>query len=220
MAPFCSTIILTGIFISQCPTIQPPVLMMVNPGHPSRGCWTCRTRKIKCDESNPICARCVKARRVCLSYSNSRQSTYQPEAETHILGYDHITIMTKKTNMAVAPIEKALFLTNDAFYFAKLDLLEKLPTLWNSDQLVALTAEVTTLGFQSLNSPSQNTISRNSLLQKYGLAMHQLRKTLLSRPNGSILFIPILLFSLFEVRPASKVLEDPIVSIDQNGRWL
>ncbi|KAF2010498.1 hypothetical protein BU24DRAFT_454859 [Aaosphaeria arxii CBS 175.79] len=33
---------------------------MVNTGRPSRGCLTCRRRRIKCDETRPDCKRCVK----------------------------------------------------------------------------------------------------------------------------------------------------------------
>ena len=29
------------------------------------GCWTCRERKIKCDETHPICQRCVIGKRAC-----------------------------------------------------------------------------------------------------------------------------------------------------------
>jgi hypothetical protein len=32
------------------------------------GCWTCRARKVKCDESQPICNRCTKAGRICEGY--------------------------------------------------------------------------------------------------------------------------------------------------------
>ncbi|KAJ5710447.1 hypothetical protein N7488_004603 [Penicillium malachiteum] len=29
------------------------------------GCWTCRTRKVKCDETRPHCGKCLKGRRQC-----------------------------------------------------------------------------------------------------------------------------------------------------------
>ncbi|KAH7313036.1 hypothetical protein BKA65DRAFT_150785 [Rhexocercosporidium sp. MPI-PUGE-AT-0058] len=32
---------------------------------PSKGCKTCKTRRVKCDETQPRCRRCVKADRVC-----------------------------------------------------------------------------------------------------------------------------------------------------------
>jgi hypothetical protein len=33
------------------------------------GCWTCRSRHVKCDEARPECSKCVKAGRDCLGYA-------------------------------------------------------------------------------------------------------------------------------------------------------
>ncbi|KAI5905741.1 Arginine metabolism regulation protein II [Candida parapsilosis] len=33
------------------------------------GCWTCRSRKVKCDLTKPICMRCAKSKRECLGYA-------------------------------------------------------------------------------------------------------------------------------------------------------
>ncbi|KAL4884732.1 hypothetical protein BJY04DRAFT_215184 [Aspergillus karnatakaensis] len=41
---------------------------MVYPGGPSRGCYTCRARKVKCDEGKPVCKRCTKGNRTCGGY--------------------------------------------------------------------------------------------------------------------------------------------------------
>ncbi|KAK0612797.1 hypothetical protein B0T17DRAFT_593081 [Bombardia bombarda] len=41
---------------------------MVYGGKPSRGCRTCRTRRIKCDEGKPTCKRCEKSKRECGGY--------------------------------------------------------------------------------------------------------------------------------------------------------
>ncbi|KAL4924873.1 Zn(II)2Cys6 transcription factor domain-containing protein [Aspergillus undulatus] len=41
---------------------------MVYPGGPSKGCYTCRARKVKCDEARPVCKRCVKGNRICGGY--------------------------------------------------------------------------------------------------------------------------------------------------------
>ncbi|KAI5957406.1 ARG83 [Candida margitis] len=32
------------------------------------GCWTCRSRKVKCDLTKPFCLRCAKSKRDCLGY--------------------------------------------------------------------------------------------------------------------------------------------------------
>ncbi|KAL2018759.1 hypothetical protein VTK56DRAFT_387 [Thermocarpiscus australiensis] len=41
---------------------------MVYTGKPSRGCRTCRARRIKCDEGKPTCKRCEKSKRECGGY--------------------------------------------------------------------------------------------------------------------------------------------------------
>ncbi|KAL1311048.1 hypothetical protein AAFC00_001262 [Neodothiora populina] len=41
---------------------------MVYGGRPSRGCETCKKRKIKCDEKRPTCLQCKKSSRTCLGY--------------------------------------------------------------------------------------------------------------------------------------------------------
>ncbi|KAK9321556.1 hypothetical protein V1517DRAFT_326206 [Lipomyces orientalis] len=41
---------------------------MVNPGHASNGCTTCKLRKIQCDLTHPLCRHCTKSGRVCLGY--------------------------------------------------------------------------------------------------------------------------------------------------------
>ncbi|KAF2271371.1 uncharacterized protein EI97DRAFT_285788 [Westerdykella ornata] len=38
---------------------------MVYTGKPSRGCAMCKSRRIKCDETKPVCMRCQKSNRVC-----------------------------------------------------------------------------------------------------------------------------------------------------------
>ncbi|KAH8599555.1 hypothetical protein B0O99DRAFT_612340 [Bisporella sp. PMI_857] len=38
---------------------------------PSRGCQTCRDRRVKCDEATPICLRCVKSNRICNGMDDS-----------------------------------------------------------------------------------------------------------------------------------------------------
>ncbi|PMD34474.1 hypothetical protein L207DRAFT_468782 [Hyaloscypha variabilis F] len=42
--------------------------------YPSAGCQTCRLRRIKCDETTPICQRCAKSGRVCQSKTFKKPS--------------------------------------------------------------------------------------------------------------------------------------------------
>ncbi|KAL7905069.1 hypothetical protein GGI35DRAFT_461746, partial [Trichoderma velutinum] len=51
------------------------------------GCLTCKTRRVKCDERKPICARCEKARVVCDGYvqSEPRRKTERISSPLHPL---------------------------------------------------------------------------------------------------------------------------------------
>jgi hypothetical protein len=51
--------------------------IMVHPGHPSKGCRTCKMRRIKCDEMRPICRKCASSKRICLGYDVPQSTTKQ-----------------------------------------------------------------------------------------------------------------------------------------------
>ncbi|KAF5685649.1 Zn2-Cys6 binuclear cluster domain-containing protein [Fusarium denticulatum] len=46
---------------------------MVNNG-PSKGCLTCRKRRVKCDEERPSCRECLRLRRVCGGYESKKKT--------------------------------------------------------------------------------------------------------------------------------------------------
>ena len=56
---------------------QPPVLQPATDQKKHKrtrsGCFTCRSRRIKCDESRPVCDRCKKGNRECVYPSTSKQ---------------------------------------------------------------------------------------------------------------------------------------------------
>ncbi|KAL7956539.1 hypothetical protein V8C34DRAFT_315541 [Trichoderma compactum] len=51
-------------------------------GHRSRGCITCRQRKVKCDQRLPHCLRCLNSSRECLGYGNPQVFINQVLATT------------------------------------------------------------------------------------------------------------------------------------------
>ncbi|KAL7928381.1 hypothetical protein V8C35DRAFT_318279 [Trichoderma chlorosporum] len=59
---------------------------MVNPGHPSTGCKSCRLRRILCDSTRPSCLRCVKSHRICLGYDDLHQT---PPRQLDIARHTH-----------------------------------------------------------------------------------------------------------------------------------
>lgn len=71
--------------LSESPGPDPSPTAIVVRGESSRGrngprsrngCWTCRTKKVKCDEKRPKCQRCVRLRLLC---------DYEPRAKRQVL---------------------------------------------------------------------------------------------------------------------------------------
>ncbi|KAL4953596.1 hypothetical protein BDW69DRAFT_184315 [Aspergillus filifer] len=81
---------------------------MVYPGGPSKGCYTCRARKVKCDEARPVCKRCIKGNRICGGYrilDESKKATVakrsRPTDLMRIAGEDPIA--QQLANLALSP---------------------------------------------------------------------------------------------------------------------
>ncbi|KAF4626606.1 hypothetical protein G7Y89_g11546 [Cudoniella acicularis] len=55
---------------------------MVNTGKPSKGCYMCRSRRIKCDEGKPSCIRCQKSKRVCPGYRDAFELNLRDETKS------------------------------------------------------------------------------------------------------------------------------------------
>ncbi|KAJ5626191.1 hypothetical protein N7510_002500 [Penicillium lagena] len=56
-----------------------------------RGCVTCKTRRVKCDEQKPLCRRCVQAGRLCGGYNheNKLSSALQPALKFGVTADSH-----------------------------------------------------------------------------------------------------------------------------------
>ncbi|KAH8648691.1 hypothetical protein BX600DRAFT_530476 [Xylariales sp. PMI_506] len=51
------------------------------PSRSRRGCWTCRGKKVKCDEERPSCRRCIRLGRRC-DYTTRQRKKYTRRAST------------------------------------------------------------------------------------------------------------------------------------------
>ena len=56
---------------------------MVNTGHPSMACRPCLARRVKCDETKPVCRKCQKSKRPC-SYRDFFEIRLRDETESTI----------------------------------------------------------------------------------------------------------------------------------------
>ncbi|VUC26064.1 unnamed protein product [Clonostachys rosea] len=70
--------------------------MSQGPGSPTRyhktfsGCWSCRERKIKCDEAKPTCRQCKKSRLECKGYDLRLQWITNKQPDTEFPGVNHL----------------------------------------------------------------------------------------------------------------------------------
>lgn len=73
----------------SAPTIPPPKNRL--PPRSRTGCWTCRTRKVKCDEGRPICGQCSRLGHTCdynprLSFRDDTLRVKERMAEVTVVG--------------------------------------------------------------------------------------------------------------------------------------
>ncbi|KAK0625966.1 hypothetical protein B0T14DRAFT_89372 [Immersiella caudata] len=57
---------------------------MVYGGRPSRGCRTCRSRRIKCDEGKPTCQQCAKSKRECGGYRSEFEIVHRDQTKSTV----------------------------------------------------------------------------------------------------------------------------------------
>ncbi|KAF4636801.1 hypothetical protein G7Y89_g1296 [Cudoniella acicularis] len=63
------------------PFVFRKIAVMVYCGKPSRGCQTCRTRKIRCDQATPACGQCLKAEKECPGYRDMLSLSFRDESD-------------------------------------------------------------------------------------------------------------------------------------------
>jgi Fungal Zn(2)-Cys(6) binuclear cluster domain len=199
---------------------------MVNPGHPSNGCATCRFRRIKCDEAYPTCLKCVKSRRVCLGYDSQKrddlrviglstqgqlsasisQSNLWPRQRELV---DHNNWVQTPNNTANQFTHAFFVVTGEPpispaqFESIQLSFDGKGPS-----QVVTYALETIQAGFQLLWKPEQTHKVRRKQHEEYRKALLELRLSLISSPTSNMLFAPTFLFALYEVRRKKSSLEE------------
>jgi hypothetical protein len=184
---------------------------MVNTGQPSKGCLTCKRRRIRCDTTRPICQQCVKSNRICLGYAA------RPEQRGQINNSKIVPIDAQITLARPRPQSRLQTFHSLAFAPFALDLMVASAAGSRSpgaaimqqgrissaaDELEiasSLILEVVNSGLAALRLQEQTLEERRTLLAKYGQAIRQLRKALTSCSSSEAVFFPVLLFALYEV---------------------
>lgn len=55
---------------------------MVYCGKPSKGCGECRARKIRCDQAQPVCSQCTRAKRDCPGYRDQLSLMFRDQSKS------------------------------------------------------------------------------------------------------------------------------------------
>lgn len=195
---------------------------MVNPGHASKGCTTCKLRRIRCDYGRPFCLNCTKSKRVCLGYNIHANITHKkagcknaalmlhPSAATCQLtglcplpGLSHSKEDDSATQSYIDKICHRAASENGRITVPRVirNQFHKEPRTEKERLGMVMLSMLGTLNsaFYSLRQSMQTMETRKDLLQRYGSATRQLREALTVWPFSSALLVPIFHFSLYEV---------------------
>lgn len=80
---------------------------MVNLG-PSKGCQTCKARRIKCDQGEPECQRCLRSRRVCGGYAKKPKAFRFKNEIAKVIAGDAQKDVPRHDIQHIAPSEEHL----------------------------------------------------------------------------------------------------------------
>jgi hypothetical protein len=186
---------------------------MVNPGHPSKGCITCKKRRIKCDERRPTCEKCARSKRVCLGYV--AEKWYDPECYGNAQSVDSevlqelATLQTRGRHTKLAArisrngtlsrscrsISCAIPVPNRQFLPFTGSVQRPMSTTYAHSS----TEAVISTAFQSLLSPVHTIQTHRNLQKRYQRAIHDLATTLSNSPPENSC-ISAYLFALYEVQ--------------------
>lgn len=181
---------------------------MVNPGHPSMGCTTCKIRKIQCDLTRPVCRHCAKSRRVCLGYGE-RQTVHSTRSAT-----ERQPTLSYSSNIPEGNEESPNIRLSIAAISFLDDLLldsgrnshvpgsrysfDVVTTHGSND--VAISAIITVRRcLHALQQSEQSFQNRRTLLAEYSNTISELRATMAVSPYSPALASAVFLFSIYEV---------------------
>jgi hypothetical protein len=174
---------------------------MVNPGHASKGCMNCRTRRIKCDETQPNCRKCVASGRTCLGYRDQTRRVVQgtsgsirPSCDlSHLSLARRLDLVESKSASARNVSRPASDTVNPVAHSD--DGLKGIQRQTPSQCILDTVA----ICFDGLWVPFQSRNTRRLMLQSYHNALQILRVALLSDPHDNALIMPTRSLAFYEV---------------------
>ncbi|KAL7914384.1 hypothetical protein GGI35DRAFT_240588 [Trichoderma velutinum] len=199
---------------------------MGNPGHASKGCTTCKMRRIRCDYGRPFCLRCTKSKRVCLGYNTQEEQA--TVSYKRIPFYNYIDVMIQSSAIEPRPDGMGSSSSSDSYetntsaglpcidypfnkfysiYSGKIDSQPTWQHFYHNlrterkdlARVVWFVLNTLNKGFYSLRQSMQTIAARKDLLERYGSATRHLREALTNWPTSLALVTPVFHFSLYEM---------------------
>lgn len=188
---------------------------MVNVGHASGACETCKIRHIKCDETQPYCLRCISAKRVCMgfrvNFPPSWRSNFEGQHQAQkrkaikLLSAKPFThLVGDRVNLHFAE-NFIMRLTEPYSSLGFLHGLDRALVEHCSCGILYATLNVFATGFYMLSESAQTLAERRTLLNRYQMVIHATRQSLSSPRRSWALVVTTYLLALYEVRPFGDI---------------
>lgn len=188
---------------------------MVYPGHPSRGCRTCKIRRIKCGEGRPCCEQCVRSKRSCLGYDLqasrggvSQRGLSQTHGQTCNVQFVQPSIQSSISTGGMTVHFAENFTKRHGFSPSLPGFLAGVQTVLAATAhhgMLQNLLDVFTLGHISLYCQSQTMDDLYSLRGRYKRAIRDTRQSIHYISHSTTLFLMVYLLALYTVRIGIKV---------------
>lgn len=178
---------------------------MVGVAGRSKGCKTCKKRRIKCDEQKPECGRCLRAGYKCAGYA--RDLEFRISTPTSQASGGRPTTTSTRPVAEIVPPEISLVAFKPDMQYAFM-LRNFVWSSWGSPWLQhSARGQLGVLSQQACSSFSQVTFGRHHQAKEidlngevlYGLAVGKVRQGLAHPPTPAMseLLVPIMMFLLY-----------------------
>ena len=198
---------------------------MVNPGHPSNACGTCKARRIKCDEARPYCRKCISSKRTCLAYhsrslpsqdhSHIAQRRQRPDRRlitTALWSQNTLSSPYINDGVTLRFAENFILIAQDPYspggFLGGLGTALYRPNKYDT---LRVTLRVFAGSYYSLSQSYQTREERRSFLHGYQTAICGTRCALSSPRRSGTLVMTLYLLALFEVRSHKRSASDAIL---------
>lgn len=178
---------------------------MVNPGHRSNGCATCKLRRVKCDEARPQCRRCTVGKRICTGYRRDPGNISKSKEQINEIGgmsLPHWYLLSSKHDAVLTADPMAGAIDdhpNEAFdsstgWNVHIEINTDRPHVSHSIISIVKTC------FEGLTDSVHSLETRRLMLQNYQIATKLLRSALEVDAKDRSLEAPMRALALYEVR--------------------